>query len=100
MGDVPMADMLKNSVNFEKMMKLYLRQARLKLDGDLSGTREAIRLIAAEKTRDFVEAMDRGLNREERDFLKMLIVTSMHQSFCYGYGIGKIEGNTKDRIYL
>lgn len=95
-----MADMLKNSVNFEKMMKLYLRQARLKLDGDLSGTREAIRLIAAEKTKDFVEAMDRGLNREERDFLKMLIVTSMHQSFCYGYGIGKIEGNTKDRIYL
>lgn len=95
-----MADMLKNSVNFEKMMKLYLRQARLKLDGDLSGTREAIRLIAAEKTKDFVEAMDRGLNREERDFLEMLIVTSMHQSFCYGYGIGKIEGNTKDRIYL
>ena len=95
-----MADILKNSVNFEKMMRVYLRQARVKLDGDLSGTREAIRLIAAEKTKDFVEAMDMGLNREERDFLKMLIVTSMHQSFCYGYGIGKIEGNTKDRIYL
>ena len=97
---MPMADILKNSVNFEKMMRVYLRQARVKLDGDLSGTREAIRLIAAEKTKDFVEAMDMGLNREERDFLKMLIVTSMHQSFCYGYGIGKIEGNTKDRIYL
>lgn len=99
-GDVQMADIIKNSLNFEKMMRLYLRQARLKLDGDLTGTREAIRLIAAEKTRDFVEAMDMGLGREEREFLKMLIITSMHQSFCYGYGIGKIEGNTKDRIYL
>ena len=95
-----MADIIKNSMNFEKMMKLYLRQARLKLDGDLTGTREAIRLIAAEKARDFVEAMDIGLGKEEREFLKMLIITSMHQSFCYGYGIGKIEGNTKDKIYL
>ncbi|HEX2946865.1 MAG TPA: hypothetical protein VHT96_13005 [Clostridia bacterium] len=95
-----MADVIKNSVHFEKMMRLYLKQARLKLDGDLSGTREAIRLIAGEKMRDFVEAMDMGLGKEEREFLKTLIITSMHQSFCYGYGIGKIEGNTKDKIYL
>ncbi len=95
-----MADIMKNSLNFEKMMRIYLRQARLKLEGDLTGTREAIRLIAGEKTRDFVEVMDIGLGREEREFLKMLIITSMHQSFCYGYGIGKIEGSTKDRIYM
>lgn len=95
-----MADMIKNSTNFEKMMKLYLKQARQKLDGDLTGTREAIRLIAFDKTRSFMETMDRGLSKEERDFLKALIITSMHQSFCYGYGIGKIEGNTNDRVYL
>lgn len=81
-------------------MKLYLKQARDKLNGDFSGTREAIKLIAADKTKDFIQAMDRGLSKEEREFLKALIVTSMHQSFCYGYGIGKIEGNTNDRIFL
>jgi len=31
---------------------------------------------------------------------KSLIMTSMRQSFCYGYGIGKFEGNTNERVYL
>ncbi len=90
----------RNSMDFERTIKRYLKQARDKLNGDLAGTREAIKLIAADKARDFVETMDRGLNREEREFLMAIIVASMHQSFCYGYGIGKIEGNTKDRIIL
>ncbi len=95
-----MAEMSRNSAEFEKTIKRYLKQAREKLNGDLSGTREAIKLIAADKARDFIETMDRGLDREEREFLKALIITSMHQSFCYGYGIGKIEGNTNERIFL
>jgi hypothetical protein len=95
-----MAGEAKNSLDFDKMIKLYLRQAREKLNGDLSGTREAIKLIAADKTRNFIEIMDRGLSKEEREYLKALIVVSMRQSFCYGYSIGKFEGNTNERIYL
>lgn len=95
-----MAGSAGNSLDFEKMLKLYLKQAREKLNGDLSGTREAIKLIAADKTRNFIGMMDRGLNKEEREYLKALIVVSMRQSFCYGYSIGKFEGNTNERIYL
>lgn len=93
-------DGIKNSVYFEKTLKLYLKQARNKLNGDLAGTREAIRLIASDRTKDFIGTMDRGLNKEERGYLKALIIASMHQSFCYGYGIGKIEGHTNDKVYL
>jgi len=91
---------IKNSVDFEKTLKMYLKQARSKLNNELAGTREAIKLIAADRTKNFIEAMDRGLNKEEREFLKKLIIVSMNQSFCYGYGIGKIEGNTKNKVYL
>ncbi len=89
-----------NSTEFEKTIKEYLKHAREKLKNDLVGTREAIKMIAAEKARYFIEAMDVGLNVEERDFLGKLIISSMYQSFCYGYGIGKIEGKTQSRIYL
>lgn len=95
-----MADVSRNCVDFERTIKRYLKQAKEKLNGDLTGTREAIKLIAADKARDFIETMDRGLDKGEREFLKALIITSMHQSFCYGYGIGKIEGNTNDRVLL
>ena len=95
-----MADVKRSSIDFEKTIKCYLKQAKEKLNGDLTGTREAIKLIAADKTKDFIEAMDRGLDKDEREFLKAIIITSMHQSFCYGYGIGKIEGDTNDRIIL
>jgi len=95
-----MADVKRNCIDFEKTIKCYLKQAKVKLNGDLAGTREAIKLIAADKAQDFIEATDRGLDKEEREFLKAIIITSMHQSFCYGYGIGKIEGNTSDRIFL
>ncbi len=95
-----MADSGKNNMDFEKSIKLYLNQAREKLNGDLTGTREAIKLIAADKAKDFIRTMDRGLDKEEREFLKAIIISCMHQSFCYGYGIGKVEGNTKKRIML
>ena len=95
-----MENAIVNSMDFEREIKCYLKQAKKKLNGDLIGTREAIKLIAADKARDFIATMDRGLDKEEREFLKALIITGMHQSFCYGYGIGKIEGNTNKRILL
>lgn len=90
----------EDSTGFEKTIKEYLKQGRVKLENDLAGTREAIKLIARDKTRDFIQVMDKGLNKEERDFLSMMIISSMYQAFCYGYGIGKIEGSTKNRIFL
>lgn len=95
-----MIDKIKNSTNFERTMKFYLKQANERLNCELPGTREAIKLIAAEKIKYFIEIMDKGLDKEEREFLKVLIIASMHQSFCYGYGIGKIEGNSNEKIYL
>jgi hypothetical protein len=86
--------------DFEKTMKEYLKQGKDKLTNDLAGTREAIRLIANDKMKDFLKTMDKGLDKCERDYLSMLIVSSMYQSFCYGYGIGKIEGNTKNKVML
>jgi hypothetical protein len=95
-----MAEIIKNSIDFEKMLKLYLKQAKNKLDRELTGTREAIRLIAEDRTKNFIETMDRGLSKEEREFFKALIIGCMHQTFCYGYGIGKIEGTTNKVTYL
>lgn len=91
---------IDSSNEFEKNIKEYLEQARQKLANDLTGTREAIKIIATDKTRDFMIAMDKGLDKEERDYLSNLIVTSMYQSFCYGYGIGKIEGKTNSKVFL
>lgn len=83
--------------DFENLVKEYLKQARDRLENELTGTREAMRLIAIDKTRDFIKSMDRGLDRGEIDYLNKLIVSSMYQAFCYGYGIGKIE---EDKNFL
>lgn len=91
---------LGSSNNFENTIKEYIRQGKTKLENDLSGTREAIKLIAKDRTKDFIKTMDKGLDKGEREFLSTLIVSSMYQSFCYGYGIGKIEGKTSDKVYL
>lgn len=97
-----MNNMKKNNKEneFERTIKEYLRQGREKLFSDLVGTREAIKLIANEKTKDFMQTMDKGLDKTERDFLSALIISSMYQSFCYGYGIGKMEGITNNKICL
>lgn len=89
-----------NSENFEDLIREYLKQGKEKLDKELLGTKEAIKLIAKEKTRDFMKAMDKGLDKEEREYLSAAIVSSMYQSFCYGYGIGKIEGRTNNKVFL
>jgi len=85
---------------FERTLRKFLKEGREKLDKDLVGTKEAIRILALEKTKSFIEAMDKGLDRQEREFLSSTIIACMHQSFCYGYGVGKIEGTTKSKIYL
>jgi len=85
---------------FESVIREYLKQGKDKLEKDLVGTREAIKLIASDKTKNFIKTMDRGLNKEEREYLNQLIITGMYQSFCYGYGIGKVEGNTQGRVML
>ncbi len=97
-----MADNYNNidSSNFEKTMREYLKQARKRLDNEFSGTREAIKLVAADKMRNFMQAMDKGLNKEEREYLSSLIIEGMYQSFCYGYGVGKIEGAYRKKVYL
>ncbi|MCX7748412.1 MAG: hypothetical protein N2645_16230 [Clostridia bacterium] len=89
-----------NGIDFEKTIRQYLQQGMGKLESDLTGTREAIRLIAIEKTKEFMREADKGLSKEERDYLSAIIVASMYQSFCYGYGIGKIEGSTNNKIFL
>lgn len=85
---------------FEKTLIKFLKEGREKLEKELKGTKEAIRIIASDKTKGFIAEMDKGLNREEREYLSSTIISCMHQSFCYGYGIGKIEGSTKSKIYL
>ena len=89
-----------NMNDFETTIKEFIKQGREKLEKDLKGTREAIKLVAVDKTRDFIKTMDMGLDKDERDFLNELIISSMYQSFCYGYGIGKIEGKTSSKVYL
>lgn len=88
------------SKKFESIIKDYLHQGKEKLENDLVGTKEAIKLIAKDKTKTFMQTMDLGLDEEERNCLHSLIITSMYQSFCYGYGIGKIEGDTKQKVCL
>ena len=90
----------KKNEDFELLMKKYLKQAREKLNTDLTGTREAIKLIAQEKTKEFILTMDRGLSVAERKFFNQIIINSMYQSFCYGYGIGKVEGSTDINVFL
>lgn len=86
--------------DFEKILREYLRQAKCKLEHEYTGTREAMKIVAKEKTREFMQVMDRGLNKEEREYLSALIVAGMYQSFCYGYGVGKVEGKNESRAFI
>ncbi len=85
---------------FEEKIREYLMQGKNKLEKDLSGTREAIKIVAEDKTRDFIRTTDKGLDKYEREYLTKLLITSMYQAFCYGYGIGKMEGTTGSKVYL
>lgn len=89
-----------NEENFEATIKRYLKQGKDKLENDLSGTREAMKIIAGERTKDFIRTMDKGLDKNEREFLSGVIISSMYQAFTYGYGIGKIEGTTNKKVFI
>ena len=88
--------------SFEITIKEYLKQGRKKLENDLAGTREAMKIIADEKTKDFIRTMDKGLDKNEREFLSKVIISSMYQAFSYGYGIGKVEvdGKTNKKVFI
>jgi hypothetical protein len=59
-----------------------------------------MKIIAGEKTRDFIRTMDKGLDKNEREFLSGVIISSMYQAFSYGYGIGKVEGKTNKKVFI
>lgn len=85
---------------FEQKMKENIRFARKRLDTDFNGSREAMLSQAKEKVKQFQVACDSILDKEEKELLILLIVGSMFQSFSYGYGIGKIEGETLQKVML
>jgi hypothetical protein len=82
------------------LIKGYTIEANLKLDDQYIGTKEAIQLIAQEKAGEFILVGDIGLTMEEKNLLMNLIARSMMQSFSLGYGVGKVEGETKKEVFL
>lgn len=81
-------------------IKEYTIEANLKLDDQFTGTKQAIQQIADEKAREFMVTGDIGLNMEEKELLAAFIAGGMMQSFSLGYGVGKVEGETKKQVYL
>lgn len=81
-------------------IKEYTIEANLKLDDQYTGTKQAIKQIADEKAREFMVTGDIGLNIEEKELLAAFIAGGMMQSFSLGYGVGKVEGETKKQVYL
>ena len=81
-------------------IKEYTIEANSKLNDQYTGTKQAIRLIAEEKVREFMVTGDIGLNKEEKELLVAFIAGGMMQSFSLGYGVGKVEGETKKQVYL
>ena len=81
-------------------IKEYTIEANGKLNDQYTGTKQAIRLIAEEKVREFMVTGDIGLNKEEKELLVAFIAGGMMQSFSLGYGVGKVEGETKKQVYL
>jgi hypothetical protein len=87
-------------VEIEKLIKEYLEEARNRLETEFVGTREAIRQISEEKVMEYLVFTDKDLSKEERALLSAVFTFSMYQSFCYGYGIGRVEGSTSKKVYL
>lgn len=82
------------------MIKEYTIEGNTKLDEHFTGTKQAIRIIAEEKVKEFMMTGDVGLGSEERELLAAFIAGGMMKSFSLGYGVGKVEGLTKKQIYL
>lgn len=84
----------------DKLIKEYLEEARNRLETEFAGTREAIRQISEEKVMEYLVFTDKDLSKDERALLSAVFTFSMYQSFCYGYGIGRVEGSTSKKVYL
>ena len=82
------------------LVKKFTKEGNMKLDKQYVGTRQAILQISREKMQEYMRIGDIGLGEEERELLVLIIAGSMMQSFCLGYGIGKVEGLTDKSIYL
>ncbi|MBZ4646956.1 MAG: hypothetical protein PWR27_542 [Petroclostridium sp.] len=87
-------------VDFQARMKQNISQAKERLDSDFMGSKEAMLSLAVEKVRQFQIASDTVFENEEKEILTLLIVGSMFQAFSYGYGIGKVEGETLQKVIL
>jgi hypothetical protein len=81
-----------NSDELTKILQGYIREGKNRLENELAGTRGAIDIISKEKVKKFIKDMDRGLSPQEREHLSASFVISMYQAFCYGYSLGRLEG--------
>lgn len=90
----------EENLDVEELIRKYLTEAKSRLGNEFVGTREAIKQISEEKIMEYLVFTDKTMAKKERDLLKEVFVSSMHQAFCYGYGIGKTEEITKKKIYL
>ena len=80
--------------DFQTKMKENIFQAKKRLDNDFAGSKEAMFEIALDKVKEFQVAADTIFENEEKEILALLIVAGMFQAFSFGYGIGKVEGET------
>jgi len=85
---------------FEAKMRAHMEHASSRLENDFMGSKQAMILQAMDKVREFQLACDTILEEDAKEFLTLLIIGSMFQSFSYGYGIGKIEGETLKKVML
>lgn len=90
----------EESPSVEKLIKEYIEEARSRLETEFVGTREAIKQISEEKVTEYLVYTDKNMSKDERALLSAVFTLSMYQSFCYGYGIGRVEGSTSKKVYL
>ena len=88
------------SFSFEQKMKENIKQAKKRLDSDFKGSKEAMLLQAMDKVKQFQIACDTILGMEEKEILTFMLLNSMFQTFSYGYGIGRVEGETLEKVVL
>lgn len=85
---------------FEVKMKQNLAEAKERLNTDFMASREAMLSVAMDKVKQYQIASDTIIESEEKEILTLLIVGAMFQAFSYGYGIGKVEGETLKKVIL
>ena len=86
--------------DFQTQMKQNIHQARERLNTDFMGSKEAMLSMAVDKVQQFQVASETILNDEEKEILILFMVNNMFQAFSYGYGIGKVEGETLKKVIL